>query len=159
MALRYTFDHGEIVADFVARMIPHMRARGFGPCEAIGVVDEDDALIAGMVYHRLSPEFGVMELTIAALPGRQWLTRMTLKVAYEYPFLQCKCQQLVHTVRASDIRTQRQMAVLGCMLITLPRMFGRHEDAVVCLLTYEDWINNKVCQRARHDPKQQIKAA
>ena len=53
--MRYVLDQHELVADFVAQMIPHMRERGFGPCRAIGVVDDNDELIAGLVYHNLRP--------------------------------------------------------------------------------------------------------
>ena len=159
MTLRYTFEHSEQVADFVARMIPQVRGRGFGPCQAIGVLDEDNELIAGLVYHRLSPECGVIELSAASLPGQQWLTRMTLRVAYQYPFEQCGCQMVLHTTKASNMRTQRQLASLGCMLVTMPRLYGRNEDAVVCLLTYEDWLSNKIFQRIRRHPDQQQKEA
>jgi hypothetical protein len=29
-------------------------------------------------------------------------------------------------------------------------MFGRDKDGVLCLLTYEDWCENKVNKRYRH---------
>jgi hypothetical protein len=47
--LRYVYGHDEIVAQFVAQMIPHVGA-GFG--NAVDrVIDDDGKLIAGVVYH------------------------------------------------------------------------------------------------------------
>jgi RimJ/RimL family protein N-acetyltransferase len=145
--LKYLYDRDKLVADFAARMIPHAYARGFGNCRAIGVVDEHNELIAGMVYHHISPEAGVMEISVAALPGRQWLSRATLAVMYEFPFRQCGCQLLLHTIEVGNIRALRQLLAIGCKRIDFPRLFGRGRDAVVCTLTREAWESNKLCQR------------
>jgi hypothetical protein len=146
MTLRYYLKQDGIVADFVARMLPYVRDHGFGPCVSIGVIDQDDELIAGLVYHHVSAT-GLMEVSIAALPGRQWMTRTTIGVMGDYPFNQCKCRMLVHTVLASDKRTQRQLGAAGCLMFTYPMLFGEHEDGVICLLTRADWEANKLCQR------------
>jgi hypothetical protein len=145
--LRYAYEHHEQIARFVAAMIPHVRARGFGPCKAIGVVDGNNELIAGLVYHHLSPEAGIMELSIAALPGRRWLTRTTIAVMGFYPFVQCGYHMLVCNVRAADTRVLRQLAAVGFMLIKYPHMFGKNDDGVTCLLTVDDWKASKICKR------------
>jgi hypothetical protein len=149
--LRYAYEHHKQVADFVAAMIPHAEAGGFERCKAIGVVDDNDELIAGLVYHKLKPSAGTIELCIAALPGRRWLTRMTIAVMGYYPFIQCRCHMLVCNVRAADRRVQRQLAASGFMLIKYPHMFGRNSDGVACLLTVDDWESNKICRRIRLD--------
>jgi RimJ/RimL family protein N-acetyltransferase len=145
--MRYLYGEDALVADFVARMIPHVGARGFDKCRAIGIVNDDDELVAGILFHLLSPAAGIMEITIAALPGHQWLTRSTLAL-YRYPFLQQGCQMVVATVPASDERSLRILAVMGFELVKHRRLFGRHMDGVIASLTYEDWLENKVCQRA-----------
>jgi hypothetical protein len=147
--LRYAYEHHEDVARFVAAMIPHVRARGFGPCKTIGVVDGNNELIAGLVYHKLSPEAGIMELSIAALPGRRWLTPMTIAVMGYYPFVQCGYHMLVCNVRAADQRAQRQLAAVGFKRIRYPHMFGKDDDGMVCQLTVDDWNSSKICQRTR----------
>ena len=99
--LDYVYGHDAIVADFVAHLIPHCR-RGFGPqAVAVGVVD-GSVLIAGIVYHNWDPEAGIIEISGAALPGVQWLTRETLKRMYRYPFFVCGCQMKVMRVPADD---------------------------------------------------------
>ena len=55
--LDYVYGHDALIADFVARLIPHCR-RGFGPnIKAMGVIEGGD-LIAGIVWHNWDPEAG-----------------------------------------------------------------------------------------------------
>jgi hypothetical protein len=147
MPLTYLFGKDELVASFVAAMIPHLHGRGFGRCRAVGVINKDNELIAGWVCHHLAPEAGLMEISAAALPGHLWVTRETLRVMYDYAFVQCGCQMVVHKVLASNERMLRQFAVLGCAFIAVPRLFGRGEDGVLCLLTDDGWRNNPIFQR------------
>src|SRR5262245_26453048 len=126
--MRYLVDHHDLVASFVARMIPHVGALGFGRCRAIGVVNDDDELIPGLVYHHLDPATGIIEMSGAALPGHQWATRETLKLMYQYPFLQCGCQMVIMRVLLSDERLLRQLAALNYEFIKVPRLFGRGRD-------------------------------
>ena len=145
--MRYLLDQPELVADFVARMIPQVGARGFGRCTAIGMVDDDGELVAGLVYHNLSPEAGLIEISGAALPETRWLTRETIRIMHGYPFLQCGCQMAIMKVLKTDLRLQRQLAALNYMFIDIPRLFGRGEDGVLCLLTQEDWMASKFYRR------------
>jgi hypothetical protein len=160
MPLKFVFGQDELVASFVAAMIPHMRGRGFGKCRAIGVVDADNELIAGWVYHHLAPEAGIVEISCAALPGRLWVTPETLRVMYDYPFMECGCQMIIHKVLRTNQRLLRQFAALNCDLRTFPRLFGRHEDGVICSLTDDAWRAGKIFQRIhRADERKQQEAA
>jgi hypothetical protein len=145
--MRYLFGEDELVAGFVAQMIPHVGARGFGRCRAIGVIDDSNELVAGILFHLLSPTAGIMEISVAALPGRPWITRSTLSL-YQYPFVQCGCQMVIATVPAADERSLRILAVMGYELVKHRRLFGRDMHGVIASLTYEDWLENKICRRA-----------
>jgi hypothetical protein len=147
--LDYVYGHDEIVAGFVAAMIPAAQDRGFGRCKAIGVVDGDQ-LIAGLVYHNWNPEAGVIEMSAAAIPGRQWLTRETIRQMYQYPFLQIGCQMMLQLTPASDERLLRQLSALNYTFVRIPRLLGRDSDGVVCLLTREAWQDNKFNKRLGH---------
>jgi RimJ/RimL family protein N-acetyltransferase len=147
--LDYVYGHDEIVSHFVATLIPHCR-RGFGPAaKAIGVIDEG-RLIAGIVYHNYDPEAGIIEISGAALPGTYWLSRETLRRMFQYPFHGCRCQMVVQRTPADDERLLGVLARYGYAFVTIPRLFGRDRDGVVCLLTREAWENNKFNQRLRH---------
>ena len=146
----YVYGHDDAVAKFVSSMIPELRSRGFGKCRALGMIDEDGRLVAGMVYHNYDPESGVIEMSGAAIPGQQWLTRETLKRMYTYPFLQLGCQLVLMRVAADNQRLLRQLQALNYAFIRIPRLLGRDRDAVLCLLTREDWEAGKFCKRLKH---------
>src|SRR5262245_14078438 len=131
-------------------MIPTVRDRGFGRCVTMGVGDAEGLLVAGFVYHNWEPDAEVIEMSGAALPGVKWCTPDVLARMYQYPFLQLHCQMVVMRVAADNERLLRQLAALNYMLIKIPRMLGRDKDGVLCLLTYEDWIDNKICKRFKH---------
>jgi hypothetical protein len=133
----FVYGHDEAVAHAVAQMIPSCRERGFGRCKAIGVVDGDGTLIAGTVYHNWQPEAGVIEMSVAAIPGTKWLTRETLRCIHEYPFEQIGAQMVLGITTPDDERLLRQLAALGYMFVTVPRLLGRDLDGVLCLFTRE----------------------
>jgi hypothetical protein len=156
--LDYVYGHDELVAHFVATLIPHCR-RGFGPnTKAIGII-EDGSLIAGIVYHNYDPEAEIIEISGAALPKKNWLTRATLAVMYGYPFLQCGCQMVVQRTPADDERLLGILARYNFAFVKIPRLFGRDRDGVACLLTYEDWINNRFNQRLKRQLDDAMKEA
>lgn len=163
--LRYVLDQHDLVADFVALMIPQCQDRGLGKCTAIGVVDARDELIAGIAYHNHTPEEepgegAVIEMSVAALPGCRWLTPTTLKLMYQYPFLQLRCQMVIMRTPASNTHILRALAALNYMLIPVPRLYGRHADGVLCELTDDDWAANKICRRyGHHLPDMKIEEA
>ena len=145
--LRYVYDQSETVATAVAKMIPHLHGRPFSKCRSIGVIDEQGRMIAGLVYHNWLPEAGVIDLSVAALPKSGWFSRETVWRMYAYPFLDAGVQMVSHLVPADATHSLRQLATLGCMLIEIPRIFGRERDGVLALLTREAWENSKFHQR------------
>lgn len=147
--LHYVYGHDEVVARFVAQLIPHAQ-RGFENARAIGILDNEGKLIAGLVYHNYDPEAAIVEISGAALPRKQWLTRGTIARMYQYPFLTIGCQMVVQRTPADDTRLLRQLAAYDYSFIKIPRLFGRGRDGVVCCLTYEDWVNNRFNQRLKH---------
>ena len=148
--LGYVHGHDQEIAQFVASLIPHCH-RGFGPnVKATGVIDEEGRLIAGIVYHNWQPDFGWIEISGAALPGKQWLSRETLKQMYRYPFHVCGCQMVVQLTPADNESLLYMLHRFGYELIKLPRMYGRDRDGVACHLTREAWEANKFCQRFKH---------
>jgi RimJ/RimL family protein N-acetyltransferase len=147
MPLKYYYKQDGIVANFIAHVLPHTRGRTLGPCQTVGVLDTNDELIAGFVYHHYSPENGTIELGIVAIPGHRWLTRTTLTVMFDYPFTHLGCQAVILYVRTSDTRLLRQLAVLEFMFVEVPRLYGRDKDGVICLLTDDVWKASKFNKR------------
>ena len=146
--LEYVYGYDEIVARFVAQLIPHCR-RGFGPCKTIGAIDEQGRLIAGLVYHNYDPEAEIIEMSGAAVTPR-WLTRGMIARMHQYPFHQCGCQMVAMRIPASNERLLRQLAVYDYCFVMVPRLFGRNRDGVIATLTSEDWAANRFNQRLQH---------
>ena len=59
----------------------------WGPCEAIGVADEEDNLIGGVVFSNYQPHFGNIEVSFASI-RRDWLTPRLITGILSYPFSQ-----------------------------------------------------------------------
>jgi hypothetical protein len=147
--LDYVYGHDFVVSQFVATMIPRVRERGFGECKAIGII-EDGTLIAGLVYHNYEPDAEIIEISGAAIPGKNWLTRETIKRMYQFPFITCGCQMIVQRNSEDDERLLYMLSRYGYHFVRFPRMLGRDKDGVVCCLTYEAWANNRYNKRLKH---------
>jgi hypothetical protein len=155
MMLRYVYDQDLLVADFVARAkiaSGHTKRAGFPDknLRAIGIIDERNELIAGIVYFNYNPEAGTIEMSVEALPKQRWLTPTTLAVMFQYPFVHCGCQMLITKTMARSTHVLRMLAAMNFALILHPRAGGRYEDGVVAQLTYEDWLDSKFCKRFGH---------
>ncbi len=151
--LEYIFGHDEVVAQFVAQMIPECRERGFGKCRAIGIADET-GILGGLVYRNWCPEVGTIEISGAALPGTNWLSRRTIQIMYDYPFYNCGCQMVIKTTMADNEIVLRIMAAVGFKLHYIERLGGRNRDGVVGTLTVEDWEASRYNTRRSRRPVQ-----
>lgn len=157
--VKFVFGFDAEVAHFVAQLMPESN-RDFPPsAKAIGIVEEDGGeLVAGVVYHNWEPEAAIIEISGAALPGKNWISRETLRTTFGYPFFQLGIQMIVQRTRAEDERLLRQLAALNYYFISIPRMFGRDKDGVLCCLTLENWLDNKFNRRDRRHEKQEVAA-
>jgi RimJ/RimL family protein N-acetyltransferase len=140
---QYVYGHDEIVAGFVASLIPECRERGFGKCRAIGIADTEGQLLGGLVYRNWCPEVGTIEISGAAIPGTNWLSRRTVQVMYDYPFYQVGCQMVIKTTMADNTIVLRILAAVGFTLHYIKRLGGRDRDGVVGTLTVEDWEQSR----------------
>lgn len=145
--MRLLFGHSKEVAAFVASLIPGM-ARGFGNCQAIGIIDGDGALVAGLVYHNWEPEAGIIELSGAAIV-RHWCGRHVMQFMYDYPFVDCGCQMLVQRNSAKNEHLNRQNRRMGYNEIRIPRGKGRNEDLIVFTFTDDQWAAHPLNLRNR----------
>jgi len=141
--LGYVFDRSDIVAPFVAALIPECRERGFGKCSAIGILREDGELVGGLIYRNWCAEVGTIEISGAAIPGTNWLSRRTVQIMYDYPFYQVGCQMVIKTTMADNEIVLRILASIGFTLHYIKRLGGRDRDGVVGTLTVEDWEQSR----------------
>lgn len=146
--MKLLYGQDEAVATFVADLIPSVTAHGFGDCRAIGVINGDGLLIAGMVFHHWWPEAGTIEFSGAALTPK-WLTRDNLDALFGYAFSIPDVQMLVTRNSATNARLHRQLKTYGFDRYDIPRLFGRQEDGVIWTLTLEAYKASRFHEQAK----------
>lgn len=107
----------------------------------MAVLDGSGRLVAGLVFHNYSPEYGVIEVSAAAT-DRRWATRTVLNAACDYIF--AHCQMAVARTSMDNTATRRLWKAMGAEEIILPRMRGRMADEALQLLTSEAWNASKL---------------
>lgn len=132
------------VAAWVAARIP-LCARGFGDCKAIGV-GHGGKLVAGVVYHNWSPEWGLIEMSAAA-DDRRWMTRRVVNDLLAYPFGFCRAV-MAQTDETGPARSIWQR--LGAAETTIPDMRGEGEANIVFILSKTTWQAGRFCMENRH---------
>ena len=124
---RVILDQRDRCAEWARQRIPHVPSWGEW-CEAIGLED-DGELLAVVVYNLYSSADIAMH--IAAVPGRRWMTREFLRVAFRYPFVQLKCRRVSGYVPASNADAQRFDEHLGFQREGLMRHALPDDDIIV----------------------------
>ena len=135
--IQFVYEQDETISTLVARMIPGMK-RGFGACKTIGVLDEHDRFLAGIVFHGWTPENGTIVVSGAAFNPR-WMSRGVLARIGQFAFEECGCQMVLMQIPADNERLLRQLAVIGFSFVNVPRFFGHGRDGVIATLTDDDW--------------------
>jgi RimJ/RimL family protein N-acetyltransferase len=138
--MRLLFGHSDAVERFVAGLIPRC-ADGFGPCQAIGVINNDNLLVAGFVFHGWDPSAETMEFSGASITPK-WMTRDILHKLFAYAFDEVGCQMVLTRNSAHNKRLHRQLNRYGFTRWDVPRLFGRAENGVFWTLTDDDWRAN-----------------
>jgi len=105
---------------------------------AVGIIDRSGRLVAGWIWHNYNPDAATIEFSGASTTPR-WMTRAILQKLFAYAFDGIGCQLVVTRNSAGNVRLHRQLARFGFSRFDIPRLFGRHEDAVVWTLTDDDW--------------------
>lgn len=134
MKLLYGAD--EAVGAWVQARIPNM-PRLPAPFVGIGVLSGAQ-LVAGVLFHGYVPEFGVIEVSIAADTPR-WISRQRVSLILGYPFRQLRCGRVGAAIMAANTRSVRLCEGLGFQREGLLRRGFGGDDAVVLGLLREDW--------------------
>ena len=136
--MRLLFGHDQLIADWVARNIPHM-ATGFGPSTAIGVVDNSDQPMAGVVFHDYQPAYGTIQLSAAAISPR-WATRRLVGTILRYPFLELNVHKVGTATQHESARALKFNEGGGFTKeATLRDHFGQGVHAVICRMLMKDY--------------------
>lgn len=136
--MRLLFGCSELIAAWVRARIPFMDPEGFGPCQAIGVVDREGKIIGGVVFHGWNSHYRTVEVSCAA-DSAKWLSRSTIRGILSYPFEQLGCGRVSSVTRPEDKRTRHVLEALGFTYEgTGRKVFGDH-DGVSYSLLRDEW--------------------
>lgn len=137
--MRLLFGHDTEVARWVSAHIPHMQGADFGPASAIGIVDENQSPMAGIVFHDYQPLYGTIQLSAAAESPR-WATKKVIGAILGYPFLQLKVHKVWTATQHENLRAIKFNKGVGfTQEATLKDHFGAGRHAVICRMLFKDF--------------------
>ena len=137
--MRLVFGQDEGVAKWVASHIPHMGNTVLRDFSAIGVVNDAGHPVAGVIYHDYIPDYGTIQLTMAASTPR-WAQRGTIGALLRYPFVQLGCNKVWTATPHTNERAIRFNRGLGFRQEgVLRHQFGRGAHAVICGLLKNEY--------------------
>lgn len=113
---------------------------------SLGVV-LDDKLIAGFVYSDWQPQFGTMEMSLAADSPR-WATRRVIHELLAYPFIVRECQRVTVVTSQNNHKALRLAEGVGFVREAIvERAYGKDENAILLRLFREEWEAGKYGMR------------
>jgi RimJ/RimL family protein N-acetyltransferase len=141
--LKLLFGHDAIVAEWVANQIPHVGfGEAFGPCAAIGCVDDNGIIRAGAVYHGYQPRFRGIEISFAKAPEAV-LTRGVVGGLLRYPFEQLQCVRVTACAPLKATSTREFLEKLGFKREGVVRLgFGDDHAAIYGMLARREWAHS-----------------
>lgn len=129
--IRFDIDNSAAVADWVGSRIPHVST--FGPCTGIAVLNED-RILAGVVYHDYQPDFGTVQLSMAA-DNPRWAKKEIIAGLLQYPFEQLGCYKVWTATPVENTMALRVNEHIGFLReAVLNSMFGKGRHGVLMRL-------------------------
>lgn len=104
----------------------------------MAVMDGPD-LIAGVIYHNMDPDAGVIEMSAGAV-SRRWLQPHVIRAMFGLPFGLLGCQMVVLRVKADNVVMCSIARRFGFAEVEIPRLMGRGVAGVVFTMTDDAWM-------------------
>lgn len=155
--MKLLYGHADEVKRWVGWRIPLIRKRmerdpahdPFGPAYAIGVLDRENRLVAGVVYHNWDPDCSSMELSFAA-DTPKWLTRNLIRELMRYCFETVGVNRVHSLTPKSYTAARRFVEVFGFKREGVATDgFGPGEHAIISRLLKREWLETKWAKAAR----------
>lgn len=147
---RLIFGMDKGIARWVAERLPNIKTpENFGPYVAIGVADQNERPLAGIVYNNFRAGERPIEVHVnifAASP--RWAQRGVIHALFHYPFEQLGVARITAHVAKKNKRARRAVRKLGfieegCMA----QAFDGINDLCIYGLTKENWLAGKFGSR------------
>lgn len=139
--MRILHGHDEAVAKFVSARIPHA-GDDWGPMSAVGVLDSENKLIAGAVFSMFYPEFGTIQVSMAADSPR-WATKKVIREILSTAFDKYGCNKVwTSTPHKSDRVIKFNKRIGFTEEAVLRDHFGKGSHATICRMLKKDFVKN-----------------
>ena len=103
-----------------------------GSGQGIGLV-KDGQLIAGVMYDNYNIQS--VQMHVAAMPGRRWMTREYLRLCFVYPFGQLAVKKIIGLVDSTNADALRFDKHLGFVEEAVIREAGKYGDLHILTMT------------------------
>lgn len=140
--MKLQFGKDELVAEWIASRIPHLRGEGLGPCVTMHVTDDACTKILGAVaFQNHRPQYRSIEWSAAA-DTANWLTPKIINQIMRYPFVQLGCVRITAFIAKRNTRSRDFQERFGFKQEgTLRRQFGG-DDCLVFGMLKSDWAKS-----------------
>jgi len=131
------------VGAWVAEQLPQFDGPDdFGPFTAIGVIDSEGYIAAGVVFHNYLPRYRNVEITMASVTPR-WVSRSVLSGIMAYPFQQLGCVMVRTTTPRKNRAALTFNKKMGFHIDAVIRRGFGSQDAVIGTLLAKEWRQSK----------------
>lgn len=137
--MRLLHGHDEAVAAFVAGLAPIERPVFEPGYRGFGVIRDDGALVAGVVFSGWRPAFSTLELSGAAIDPRALSHRILAELG-EYAFGQLEAFRVWARTSVDNRRARRFLKGIGFIEESVQaHWYGKGNHAVVSRVIKPDW--------------------
>lgn len=135
---------GPHVDQYVSRWVAdRIGAEDLSPCTAIGVVDRNDDLVGGVVFHQYSRENRTIHLSAAGSTAR-WLNRNVLYGIFSYPFSQLGVERITCLTGKKNRSARQFLEGFGFKLEGCIRRGLADQDLMIYGLLNREWQDHKL---------------
>lgn len=125
--MKFVIWDDQLVANWVGA---ELNIHDFGKCTAIGISNNDNQLIAGVVYNTFDPHHRRVEMTIYTT-SPQWCSRKVLKLLFWYPFIQLGCERVTACTETQNRAARAFLDRVGFRQEGILRQWFYPNDAAV----------------------------
>lgn len=162
--MKLLYGHSDEVAAWVGWRIPYVAKRltrdpaapPFGPCQAIGVLNAANELVAGVVYHSYDQDCPSVEMSFAA-DTPKWLTRSLIHELMSYPFGTMGCKRVTGCTPKRAKAAREFLDAFGFKREGVVRQGFSDDDAIISGLLAREWAASRFNRAAQLQPARPVR--
>ena len=139
--MRVLYGHDRTVAEFVAQLAPIERPGFAGFAGALGIINNDGALVGGVVFSDWRPDFGTVEVSAAALDPRALGKASIIRELGAYPFGPLRCYRMWARTAETNLRTRKFLTGIGFREEAVnAHHYGYKRHAILARVLKPEWM-------------------